>query len=169
MSGKRYTDKFKIEAVRQVTERGHSVAEVADRLGITTHSLYAWKTKFGQPDAVRRTEADQSAEVRRLKAELKRVTEERDILKKPRRTSPRGKSEVRVHAGTCPRVSSLRDVPGARRAPQWLLRVAVSTGQCTSARGRAPAGSDQALLAGQRRGVRASQDHLRFARGWRAV
>lgn len=82
MSGKRYTEEFKVEAVKQVTERGHSVADVAERLGITTHSLYAWKTKFGKPDVVRRTELDQSAEVRRLKAELKRVTEERDILKK---------------------------------------------------------------------------------------
>jgi len=81
MSGKRYTDEFKIEAVKQVTERGHSVRDVAQRLGITTHSLYAWKLKFGQPDIVRQTELDQSAEVRRLKAELKRVTEERDILK----------------------------------------------------------------------------------------
>lgn len=33
MSGKRYTDEFKIEAVKQVTERGHSVADVAQRLG----------------------------------------------------------------------------------------------------------------------------------------
>lgn len=41
MSSKRYPDEFKIEAVRQVTERGHRVAEVASRLGITTHSLYA--------------------------------------------------------------------------------------------------------------------------------
>ncbi len=39
MSGKRYTDELKIEAAKQVTERGHSVAEVADRLGITMHSL----------------------------------------------------------------------------------------------------------------------------------
>ncbi len=82
MSGKRYTDEFKIEAVKQVTERGHSVADVAQRLGITTHSLYAWKLKFGRSDVVRRSELDQSAEVRRLKAELKRMTEERDILKK---------------------------------------------------------------------------------------
>jgi transposase len=41
MSKKRYTEEFKIEAVRQVVERGHSVAEVASRLGMTTHSLYA--------------------------------------------------------------------------------------------------------------------------------
>jgi transposase len=82
MSGKRYTDEFKIEAVKQVTERGHSVADVAQRLGITTHSLYAWKRQLGKPDVVQQTELDQNAEVRRLKAELKRVTEERDILKK---------------------------------------------------------------------------------------
>jgi transposase len=33
MSGKRYTDEFKIEAVRQVTDRGYAVAEVADPPG----------------------------------------------------------------------------------------------------------------------------------------
>ena len=30
MSSKRYTPEFKIEAVKQVTEKGHSVADVAD-------------------------------------------------------------------------------------------------------------------------------------------
>lgn len=39
MSGKRYPEEFKIEAVKQVTEKGYSVAEVATRLGTTTHSL----------------------------------------------------------------------------------------------------------------------------------
>ena len=39
--GKRYTEEFKKEAVKQVTDRGYSVAEVAERLGTTTHSLYA--------------------------------------------------------------------------------------------------------------------------------
>ena len=83
MSGKRYTDEFKIEAVRQVTERGHRVAEVADRLGITTYSLYSWIRTFRRPTAGSISpEIEQSAEVRRLKAELRRVTEERDILKK---------------------------------------------------------------------------------------
>jgi transposase len=41
MSGKRYPEEFKIEAVRQLTDRGHSMAQVAERLGVTTHSLYA--------------------------------------------------------------------------------------------------------------------------------
>jgi len=46
-SGKRYTEEFKIEAVKQVMERGYSVAEVAERLGTTTHSLYAWLKRYG--------------------------------------------------------------------------------------------------------------------------
>ena len=50
MSSKRYPEEFKIEAVRQVTDRGHSVAQVASRLGVTTHSLYAWLKKYG-PDS----------------------------------------------------------------------------------------------------------------------
>ncbi|MGX0000542.1 transposase-like protein [Pantoea piersonii] len=39
MSGKRYPEEFKIEAVKQVIDRGHSVFSVATRLDITTHSL----------------------------------------------------------------------------------------------------------------------------------
>ena len=81
MGAKRYTDEFRIEAVRQVTDQGHRVAEVAERLGITACSLYAWKSQFGKGEVVRRVELDQNAEVRRLKAELRRVTEERDIIK----------------------------------------------------------------------------------------
>jgi len=81
MSGKRYTEEFKIEAVRQVTERGYSVAEVAGRLGMTTHSLYDWKMKYGPNTAEHEEKTATEQEVQRLKKELKRVTEERDILK----------------------------------------------------------------------------------------
>jgi transposase len=58
------------------------VAEVSARLGVSTHSLYVWKKKFSKsPDAI--AEADQQlSEIRRLKQELARITEERDILKK---------------------------------------------------------------------------------------
>lgn len=41
MSNPRYPEEFKIEAVKQVTERDLPVAEVAARLGMSTHSLYA--------------------------------------------------------------------------------------------------------------------------------
>tara|TARA_Y100000589_G_scaffold269954_1_gene262088 strand:+ start:128 stop:406 length:279 start_codon:yes stop_codon:yes gene_type:complete len=82
MSNKRYPEEFKIEAVKQVTDRGHSVAEVASRLGTTTHSLYAWIKRYGPEANDYQAKADEQAEIRRLKKELQRVTEERDILKK---------------------------------------------------------------------------------------
>ena len=34
MSAKRYTEEFKIEAVKQVNERGHRLADVAARLNV---------------------------------------------------------------------------------------------------------------------------------------
>ena len=82
MSGKRFPEEFKIEAVKQVTEKGHSVADVANRLGTTTHSLYAWIKRYGPEAYHQQAKSNESDEIRRLKKELKRVTEERDILKK---------------------------------------------------------------------------------------
>jgi transposase len=75
-----FSDDFKRDAVLQVTERGHSVAEVAQRLGVSQHSLYAWKKQFSKGSGS--TGDGDAAEIRRLKRELARVTEERDILKK---------------------------------------------------------------------------------------
>ncbi|MBY0242802.1 MAG: IS3 family transposase [Burkholderiaceae bacterium] len=84
MSDKRYTEEFKIAAVKQVTERGHPVSEVAERLGVSIHSIYAWVKRYETPPAERAAADAKDNELRRLKAELKRVTEERDILKKGR-------------------------------------------------------------------------------------
>ena len=82
LKGKRYADEFKKEAVKQVTDRGYSVSDVAKRLGTTTHSLYLWLKKYGEPNPRQADKADLSAENARLKVDLKRMTEERDILKK---------------------------------------------------------------------------------------
>lgn len=82
MSAKRYSEEFKIEAVKQVTERGYPVREVAERLGVTSHSIYAWRKKYGLGPVHAAKVDDHQAELRRLRSELKRVTEERDILKK---------------------------------------------------------------------------------------
>lgn len=38
----RFIPEFKEEAVRQITERGYSVADVSERLGVSAHSLYKW-------------------------------------------------------------------------------------------------------------------------------
>lgn len=50
MSSKRYPEEFKIEAVKQVVDRGHSVSSVTTCLDITTHSLYTRIKKYG-PDS----------------------------------------------------------------------------------------------------------------------
>jgi transposase len=75
-----FSDDFKRDAVAQITERGYPVAEVAKRLGVSQHSLYEWKKKFAKSSGP--AGDDKEAEIRRLKRELARVTEERDILKK---------------------------------------------------------------------------------------
>lgn len=76
---RRFTEEFKAEAVKQVTERGYSVADVSERLGISTKSLYLWLRK-AKGSGKRKDESQ--VEIARLKAELKRAEEERDILKK---------------------------------------------------------------------------------------
>jgi transposase len=82
MSRNKFTDEFKRDAVAQVVDRGYAVSEVAERLGISTKSLYTWKSRLSKPIKDVRIDTGQSREIRRLKAELARVTEERDILKK---------------------------------------------------------------------------------------
>lgn len=82
MSSKRYTEEFRAGAVRQVLERGHSVVEVAKRLGVHKHSLYEWVRKARKSQPQLQAETEQQKKVRRLEQELRRVTEERDILKK---------------------------------------------------------------------------------------
>lgn len=82
MSRKRYPEEFKIEAVKQVTEAGYSAYDVAERLGTTTNSLYNWIRKYGPRSSDDQKASQESDEIRRLKKELKRVTDERDLLKK---------------------------------------------------------------------------------------
>jgi transposase len=79
----RYIAEFKSEAVRQVIDRGHGVVDVAKRLGVSDKSLYLWVRLAREQQGLGSGEtASLRSEVSRLKAELKRTSEERDILKK---------------------------------------------------------------------------------------
>jgi transposase len=40
MGQSNFTDDFRLDAIKHITERGHSVADVSTRLGVSTHSLY---------------------------------------------------------------------------------------------------------------------------------
>ena len=56
MSSKRYAEEFKIEAVKQITERRYPVAGVSARLGVSQHSLYKWVMRgwLGSTASIRR-------------------------------------------------------------------------------------------------------------------
>jgi transposase len=81
MGTSNYSDEFKRDAVQQIRVRGYQVREVSLRLGVSSHSLYKWMKLFAEP-VPKASGVDHEAENRRLKRELARVTEERDILKK---------------------------------------------------------------------------------------
>ncbi len=73
------------------------MADVAQRLGMSVHSLYAWIKVYSKPQEQRQRDDDQHTELRKLHAELKRVTEERDISKKAAAYLPRSAAEVHLH------------------------------------------------------------------------
>ena len=127
MNAQRYPEEFRIEAAKQILEHGHSVADVSRRLGVSTHSLYKWVRLQQIPAAQRLEQVSQSEELRRVKAELKRVTEERDILKKRRRTSLVSATEVLLHCQASVDLQCAAHVPGVAVTPQWLLRVESTT------------------------------------------
>lgn len=77
---RQYTQEFKEEAVRMVLD-GHSVPSVCQRLGLSSPNLlYNWKRKLVDQGGA--TAVGLEARVRELEAELRRVEQERDILKK---------------------------------------------------------------------------------------
>ena len=71
MSSQRYPEEFRIEAVRQITEHGHTVADVSRRLGVSTHSLYKWLQMHQMPAAMLGQQQSQAEELRRLKTDAK--------------------------------------------------------------------------------------------------
>ena len=79
-----YTDEFKRDAVKLVTERGYPLAEAARNLGVHANLLRTWKQKIAAEDE--QYEAgfteDERMELASLRAENKRLRMERDILKK---------------------------------------------------------------------------------------
>lgn len=90
MSGTRrqFTREFKLEAVRLV-QKGNSVSSVAAQLGIRPDMLRHWKQQVEGSELTRKEVfpghgkvASSEHEVRRLRRELERVTQERDFLKK---------------------------------------------------------------------------------------
>jgi transposase len=77
---------FKIEAVRLIVDKGYSIAEASRNLGVEYSVLRRWKKQFEDDPQFafpgKGMLKPQDEELRRLKRQLERVQEERDILKK---------------------------------------------------------------------------------------
>jgi len=155
MSRQRYPEEFKIEAVKQVTEKGKTVADVAQRLGMSVHSLYAWIKLYSKPQEQRQQDDEQQAELRKLRAELKRVTEERDILKK---AAAYFAKECNLHQEALDGSPGAAPMPNPKGASQRLLRLADRASICPSKRRSSSAWLDQTCLARKRRCVRLPQN-----------
>ena len=75
---RKFDQEFKTEALRMVLE-GQSAAAVARTLNVSQKLIYCWKNQ--QKNQVGKQKATRSDELDQLKAQLKRVKMERDILK----------------------------------------------------------------------------------------
>lgn len=81
-----YTKEFKQEAVRLAETSGKPIAQIARELGISDSAIHGWRKELAEhgeeafPGKGHQTVLEE--ENRRLKRELERVQQERDILKK---------------------------------------------------------------------------------------
>jgi transposase len=79
---KKYTQEFKEDAVKLVTEQGYKISEAARNLGIGANMLGRWKKEFEEEANGLRLPSDERAELSRLREENRRLKMEREILKK---------------------------------------------------------------------------------------
>ncbi|HLT48508.1 MAG TPA: transposase [Rubricoccaceae bacterium] len=77
-----YSDDFKREAVRLVTDEGHSRKQVARDLGVSLGALRDWIHRFAPGGGAVSDALPEAEQIRQLRRELRRVEMERDILKK---------------------------------------------------------------------------------------
>ena len=81
---KKYTQEFKEEAVKLITEHGYQIAEAARNLGVNKNMLGRWKREIEGDEDVPGLQLGSAmqAELNRLRKENKRLKMEREILKK---------------------------------------------------------------------------------------
>jgi transposase len=84
-TSRRYSDDFKRDAVRLITEESYTFKAAADAVGVSPRSLREWHRKFAPPPATCGDDAsldELREENKRLRKQLERAELEREILKK---------------------------------------------------------------------------------------
>ena len=82
---RKYTQEFKTEAIKLVTEQSYTQAEAGKSLGVTPTNISRWikESSSGSEKAVRKMELTaEQKELEKLRHENKRLKMEREILKK---------------------------------------------------------------------------------------
>ena len=123
-----YPKEFRDGAVQLAREGERPISEIAKELGIAESCLRNWLKQ----DQVERRERDDGVtsvereELRRLRRENARLKQEKEILRKPRPSSPGRRSGERVSVHRCGegQSSDLPDVPDARCLELGVLCVA---------------------------------------------
>ena len=80
-----YTSEFKESAVKLATESDQPISKTAEELGVNPNTLHTWISKYRGPQLQKASQVENEHlydELKRLRKENKRLTEERDILKK---------------------------------------------------------------------------------------
>jgi transposase len=169
---RKHTREFKVQAVKLVTEKGLSVAEACRSLDICETLLRSWKAAFEAQGAQAfpgngRLPAVEE-ELRRLRAENKRLLMERDILKERRPSSPRRRRDGGIPLRRPPPgpLARPRHVPGAGGLGGGLLRLARARSRPAAAPARGPGRGDPR---GPRRGQGALRQPARPRRAGRAA
>ena len=90
----RYTQEFKLEAIRLMSEADKPVAQIARELGIRVNQIYKWKKQLEEKSTQafsrtakassveENTASDKDAEIKALKLQVERLEAEKEILKK---------------------------------------------------------------------------------------
>jgi len=77
-----FTPEFKKDAVALITEQGYSVSKAARAVDVSENNLRRWKKELEQEASGERLNADERAELARLRRENKELRMEKEILKK---------------------------------------------------------------------------------------
>jgi transposase len=80
-----YTAEFRESAVKLAVESDQPVTKIAEELGVNANTLHTWISKYHAGRKPRGSKVEDEHlydELKRLRRDVKRLTEERDILKK---------------------------------------------------------------------------------------
>lgn len=82
---KHYSPEFRESAIKLAIESDQPINQTADELGVNKNTLHTWVNKYQGPQKSKSGQVNDEHlydELKRLRKENKRLSEERDILKK---------------------------------------------------------------------------------------